>query len=266
MGKFEKIVVLAVLFLVTLILVVSMNTGELEGVPHAAIGGGVELGEPALTAEPVSAAELEAPDEAPVEVLEVAPVSFDPSGALLSGQVEALAVVEASSAVEAPAVVEASAVEASAVEAMEAASGLSDGALLITLEGLVETPEPGHYWHTCAEGDTYKSLARLYYGDPSFYALLQHVNDAWGSAPVGDTVIIPAFDVRVSPRGRRVRHVDPQPIGSGVTYRVLEGDNLWKISVKHYGKGTKNLEIYEANRDVLKSEDALRPGMLLQIP
>ena len=55
------------------------------------------------------------------------------------------------------------------------------------------------------------------------------------------------------------------PLG-GVTYRVLEGDNLWKISVKHYGKGSKNLEIYEANRDVMKSEDALRPGMTLRIP
>jgi nucleoid-associated protein YgaU len=41
---------------------------------------------------------------------------------------------------------------------------------------------------------------------------------------------------------------------------------LWKISVKHYGKGSKNLEIYEANRDVLKTPDALRPGMTLRIP
>ena len=256
MGKFEKIVVLAVLFLVTLILVVSMNTGELEGVPHAAVGGGGEWREPALIeplldAEPVAAGQSEVLSEAPLEAAEVAPISFDPSGTLLSGQVETPAVVEADYA---------------EPEATEVVPELSDGALLITLTGLTETPEPGHYWHTCAEGDTYKSLATLYYGDSSFYALLQHVNDAWGSAPVGDTVIIPAFDVSVSPRGRRVRHVDPQPIGSGVTYRVLEGDNLWKISVKHYGKGTKNLEIFKANRDVLKSEDALRPGMLLQIP
>jgi phage tail protein X len=256
MGKFEKIVVLAVLFLVTLILVVSMNTGELEGVPHAAVGGGGDWREPALIepvlgAEPALGGELEVLGEEPMEAPEVALISFDPSGALLSGQVETSPVVEASY---------------TEPETTQVTPELSDGSLLITMEGLIETPEPGHYWHTCAEGDTYKSLARLYYGDPSFYALLQHVNDAWGSVPVGDTVIIPAFDVRVSPRGRRVRHVDPQPIGSGVTYRVLEGDNLWKISVKHYGKGTKNLEIFKANRDVLKSEDALRPGMLLQIP
>ncbi len=253
MGKFEKIVVLAVLFLVTLILVVSMSTEELEGVPHAAVDGGGEVREVELIAEPVA----DAQPNATTADLEVDPglVSFEPSNALLSGQVEV------------PVAVEAGYTETGTeMELAEAALQLPEGALLITLAGLTETPEPGSYWHTCAEGDTYKSLATLYYGDPSFYALLQHVNDAWGSAPVGDTVIIPAFDVRVSPRERRVRHVDPQPIGSGVTYRVLEGDNLWKISVKHYGKGSKNLEIYEANRDVMKSEDALRPGMTLRIP
>lgn len=253
MGKFEKIVVLAVLFLVTLILVVSMNTGELEGVPHAAVGGGGELIEPALIVEPAPEMDSGVTVAGAMEVHEADPAlaSFDPSKALLSGQVESAVAVEAGY---------------TDTEMAEASPQLPEGALLITLEGLTESPDPNCYWHTCAEGDTYKSLATLYYGDSSFYALLQHANDAWGSAPVGDDVMIPAFDVRVSPRGRRVRHVDQQPIGGGVTYRVLEGDNLWKISVKHYGKGTKNLEIYEANRDVMKSEDALRPGMVLQIP
>jgi nucleoid-associated protein YgaU len=253
MGKFEKIVVLAVLFLVTLILVVSMNTGELEGVPHAAVGGG----EP-LMSEPIL--EIEADEaEGVMELVEADPAlaSFDPSSALLSGQIEAVAVDEA------PAVVEAAFTEA---EVVKPDPELPEGALLITLDGLSETPEPGTYWHTCAEGDTYKSLATRYYGDASFYALLQHVNDAWGSAPVGETVIIPSYDVRSKRRGTRGRIVDMKPVGGGVSYRVLEGDNLWKISVKHYGKGSKNLEIYEANRDVLKTPDALRPGMLIQIP
>ena len=258
MGKFEKIVVLAVLFLVTLILVVSMNTGELEGVPHAAVGGGEMSQEPLRPErmlEPVTGVLNEGVIE-PVEA-DSALVSFDPSSALLSGQIEAV------SADEAPVVVEAGFTE---VEVAEAALQLPEGALLITLDGLSETPEPGTYWHTCAEGDTYKSLATRYYGDASFYALLQHVNDAWGSAPVGETVIIPSYDVRSKRRGTRGRIVDMKPVGGGVSYRVLEGDNLWKISVKHYGKGSKNLEIYEANRDVLKTPDALRPGMLIQIP
>jgi nucleoid-associated protein YgaU len=253
MGKFEKIVVLAVLFLVTLILVVSMNTGELEGVPHAAVGGGAETRPQELEAELISDVETVVDEMQASEGLEVVPVpaAFDPSSVLLSGQIDDPSAIEAGFKEE---------------ETVDAALALPEGALLITLEGLVETPELGQYWHTCSEGDTYKSLAKTYYGDASFYAMLQHVNDAWGSAPVGDTVLIPSFDVRAVKRDRRGRHVDPQPIGSGVTYRVLEGDNLWKISVKHYGKGTKNFEIFEANRDVLKSEDALRPGMLLQIP
>ena len=263
MGKFEKIVVLAVLFLVTLILVVSMNTGELEGVPHAAVGGG-EVTEEPLKPERMLDYELGEVNEDTSDLVEADPalVSFDPSGALLSGQIEAVAADEDA------VVVEAVVVEAGFVteEVVEPAPELPEGSLLLTLDGLTETPESGTYWHSCVEGDTYKSLATRYYGDASFYALLQHVNDAWGSTPVGDTVIIPSYDVRTKKRGKRGRIVDMKPVGGGVSYRVLEGDNLWKISVKHYGKGSKNLEIYEANRDVLKTPDSLRPGMLIQIP
>ena len=264
MGKFEKIVVLAVLFLVTLILVVSMNTGELEGVPHAAVGGG-EASEEPLKPERMLDSELGGVNEDATDLVEAAPlveadpalVSFDPSGALLSGQIEAVGTDEGPVAVEAGFITE---------DEVEPAPQLPEGSLLITLDGLTETPEPGTYWHSCVEGDTYKSLATRYYGDVSFYALLQHVNDAWGSTPVGDTVIIPSSDVRSKRRSNRGRIVDMKPVGGGVSYRVLEGDNLWKISVKHYGKGSKNLEIYEANRDILKTPDALRPGMLIQIP
>lgn len=50
------------------------------------------------------------------------------------------------------------------------------------------------------------------------------------------------------------------------TYTVLEGDTLWGISMKLYGTPDRIQAIFEANQDVLPSADALRIGMVLQVP
>ena len=47
---------------------------------------------------------------------------------------------------------------------------------------------------------------------------------------------------------------------------VQEGDSLTRISVRYYGTGSRWQEIYDANRDTLKGENALRPGQRLKIP
>ena len=47
---------------------------------------------------------------------------------------------------------------------------------------------------------------------------------------------------------------------------VMEGDSLTRISVRYYGTTTRWQEIYEANREVLKAENTLRPGQRLRIP
>jgi tetratricopeptide (TPR) repeat protein len=47
---------------------------------------------------------------------------------------------------------------------------------------------------------------------------------------------------------------------------VAQGDTLYKIAQRYYGSGSKWPEILEANRDVLKNENAVRPGMELRIP
>lgn len=50
------------------------------------------------------------------------------------------------------------------------------------------------------------------------------------------------------------------------SYKVQRGDTLQKISSKFYGTTKKWNKIYEANRDVLKSPNTLRPGQVLNIP
>ncbi|MGA2443961.1 MAG: LysM peptidoglycan-binding domain-containing protein [Opitutaceae bacterium] len=56
------------------------------------------------------------------------------------------------------------------------------------------------------------------------------------------------------------------PSNSGRRHVVVQGDTLYKIAQRYYGSGSKWPEILEANRDVLKNENAVRPGMELRIP
>jgi nucleoid-associated protein YgaU len=50
------------------------------------------------------------------------------------------------------------------------------------------------------------------------------------------------------------------------TYTVVEGDSLWAISVKLYGNPDRVDALFAANQAVLPSADALRVGMVLQVP
>lgn len=51
-----------------------------------------------------------------------------------------------------------------------------------------------------------------------------------------------------------------------VDYKVTKNDTLQKISKKFYDSYSKWPQIYEANKDVLKSPDVLTPGVTLRIP
>ncbi len=62
---------------------------------------------------------------------------------------------------------------------------------------------------------------------------------------------------------------DPEPtprFGAAKTYRVKTGDTLSRISRKVYGSAKYYKLIYNANRDVLKSESELKIGQELKIP
>lgn len=51
------------------------------------------------------------------------------------------------------------------------------------------------------------------------------------------------------------------------THLVRKGENLWTISQHYYHTGTRNLEIYEANKAVIGPDpDMIHPGMELTIP
>ena len=50
------------------------------------------------------------------------------------------------------------------------------------------------------------------------------------------------------------------------TYTVKAGDTLSRISREMYGSAGRWAEIFQANRDQLPSQNALRPGQVLRIP
>lgn len=50
------------------------------------------------------------------------------------------------------------------------------------------------------------------------------------------------------------------------TYTVLAGDNLSKIAKQFYGDANQWKRIFEANRDIIKNPDLIKPGQILKIP
>ncbi len=59
---------------------------------------------------------------------------------------------------------------------------------------------------------------------------------------------------------------DPDPGAVPETYTVQSGDSLSGISRRFYGTPSRWIDIYQANRDRLSSENALRVGQELRIP
>ena len=71
-----------------------------------------------------------------------------------------------------------------------------------------------------------------------------------------------------APETERMAEDKSQAPGHYDTYVVQKGESLWSIAAKPeiYGKATRWRRIFDANRDLLKSPDRVRPGMTLKIP
>jgi nucleoid-associated protein YgaU len=50
------------------------------------------------------------------------------------------------------------------------------------------------------------------------------------------------------------------------TAMVARGDNLWRISRRLYGQGTRYTVIYDANQGQIRNPDRIYPGQLFVVP
>lgn len=57
-----------------------------------------------------------------------------------------------------------------------------------------------------------------------------------------------------------------EPAPQSQFYTVKSGDNLSKIAKEFYGDANQYPKIFEANKPMLKSADAIYPGQVLRIP
>ena len=85
-------------------------------------------------------------------------------------------------------------------------------------------------------------------------------------APIPASPAEPAQLIQTVPAAASTRTAPAKPAGGGRRHTVAKGDTLFSLAQKYYGSRGKWHEIYEANRDVLPSENALKLGMELKIP
>jgi len=147
---------------------------------------------------------------------------------------------------------------------------IPEGSALVTLEGLERTFDSSIMEYAWQRGDNWVQIAERLYGDRSMSALLRQFNEGATYRAPGETILVPVFDGRdqVAERGEEAKAAAAGELSveRGNLYRVEDGDSLWVISKKVYGKGSLWEKIYEANRDQLKSPDSVKPGMGLRIP
>lgn len=277
MGKVEKVIVLSVLTLIALILVVSWTVDD-----------------------PIQAARNADPKPAalPADTLAQAPAaaSTAPFGAPQSGAVTPAggapgAVAQPPLSTQKPA---SSALLSSAVQ------GLPAGAALQTLDGLEDSYLPDMKFYTWREGDSFRLVAHRYYGDFRKLTLLRKVNEGRTEVKAGQKIFVPVFDIEgdagvaaaapnvaadvlatndakpsqgkttaaktATPKKADAKE-EPAKSASGKRIHVVkEGESLWKIAKAELGNGGRWKEIYEANKDVLSSPEAVKKGQKLRIP
>ena len=131
--------------------------------------------------------------------------------------------------------------------------------------------------HVIRDGESLSSICGARFGDPSLALELARYNEIDDPDRVrsGDRLRIPSAGDLV--RGRPApapataragtnsvpaRTADDAPS----TYTVKKGDVLSEIASRVLGSSRKYLVLYELNRDILDSPDALREGMTLRLP
>lgn len=136
-------------------------------------------------------------------------------------------------------------------------------------------PEPQFISHTVKRGETLSDIARKYLGNPNKHLEIYNANRDDLRNPndlrIGMTLKIPVpagtqQPVQPPKPAEETSSTQPAPPQGFSQYTVGRGDTLSSIALDTLGDSERYMEIYNANRDILKDPDALRKGMVLKIP
>ena len=132
--------------------------------------------------------------------------------------------------------------------------------------------------HRITQGETFVSIAKMIYGEERYFKAIERANPSINPSKLKPGVVIQLPGLEEVKQGgaksspgqgatRTLASAGPALSADGSTYTVQNGDNLYKISRKLYGNGSKEGELYTANKDKIGSDPTrLRIGMVLQVP
>lgn len=149
----------------------------------------------------------------------------------------------------------------------------------------LESEEPQFVLHKVKRGENLSDLAKKYLGNRNLHMEIYNANRDDLMNPndlrIGMTLKIPVPAAPVQPE----KPVTPAPVTPAPVkpeepvaptapttppafseYTVKRGESLSSIALDTLGDSERYMEIYQANRDILKNPDALHKGMVLKIP
>jgi nucleoid-associated protein YgaU len=153
-------------------------------------------------------------------------------------------------------------------DALRGSAFVDAGSERVIPVGVINSGSPGRTIEVKA-GDTLSELAARHLGSASKWEDLLEANSQKLSDPeslrVGMKLRLPGKTT-----GGQAATATPSrpstPTRSGKTYTVRPGDNLTEIAEKTLGDGSRWRDVFQANRDKLKSADRLIVGQELRIP
>ena len=281
MGKFEKLVLLTVLFVTAVVLAVSLNRGKKdEGVQAA---GPLDAADRLMADE--HAGGLPETTYTPPSEGEVQPITGGTGGP------EASLLLDAGSDPVTPGAPEAGTITPPSQAPLTPTLSLEkefdpSRPILLADAGLRPSFLDDYMVYTLAEGDTWSTLAQRFYQDGRYTRNLIQANDGLQVLVPGKEILVPIHDFMQPAAGLQsapgaaefalapadasaTKPVDA-PVtsvaGKGGEYVVRAGDTLSEISLSVFGTASRWKELLDANKDKLSSPEGLQVGMKLKIP
>lgn len=143
------------------------------------------------------------------------------------------------------------------------------------------------------DGDNLALIALKYYGDVEgnktvnimkIFEANRNILKAADEIQVGQKLIIPPLRGSISSKEKKdglassifekVKSIGREHLSlkkpdrpkQGKSYKVRDGDSLWKIAADQLGDGNRYIEVAKLNDDILSDEDSLTVGMTLKLP